>query len=115
LQCAVFPLQLLGFEVDPVNSVQFSNHTGYPSWSGEVMDGEALWRLVEGLEANGLLAGYTHLLTGYIGSTSLLRTIVRVAEKLRQYNQDLVYGELGGCLGGGTACPAAAADSSRRC
>lgn len=27
-KCAVFPLQLLGFEVDFVNSVQFSNHTG---------------------------------------------------------------------------------------
>ncbi|KAJ8567425.1 hypothetical protein K7X08_019633 [Anisodus acutangulus] len=26
---AVFPLQLLGYEVDPINSVQFSNHTGY--------------------------------------------------------------------------------------
>ncbi|MCL7044606.1 hypothetical protein MKW94_005324, partial [Papaver nudicaule] len=24
---AVFPLQLLGFDVDPINSVQFSNHT----------------------------------------------------------------------------------------
>lgn len=27
-KAAVFPLQLLGFDVDPVNSVQFSNHTG---------------------------------------------------------------------------------------
>ena len=26
---ASFPLQLLGFEVDTINSVQFSNHTGY--------------------------------------------------------------------------------------
>ncbi|XP_066399815.1 uncharacterized protein [Miscanthus floridulus] len=25
---SVFPLQLLGFDVDPINSVQFSNHTG---------------------------------------------------------------------------------------
>jgi hypothetical protein len=27
---ATFPLQLLGFEVDAINSVQFSNHSGYP-------------------------------------------------------------------------------------
>jgi len=26
---AVFPLQLHGFDVDFINSVQFSNHTGY--------------------------------------------------------------------------------------
>ena len=30
-KAAVFPLQLLGFEVDVVNTVQFSNHTGYSS------------------------------------------------------------------------------------
>jgi pyridoxine kinase len=28
-KCAVFALQLLGVEVDPINSVQFSNHSGY--------------------------------------------------------------------------------------
>lgn len=27
-KCSVFTLQLLGFDVDPINSVQFSNHTG---------------------------------------------------------------------------------------
>ena len=25
---ATFPLQLLGFDVDPLNTVHFSNHTG---------------------------------------------------------------------------------------
>ncbi|XP_078446112.1 pfkB-like carbohydrate kinase family protein isoform X2 [Wolffia australiana] len=59
---AVFPLQLLGYDVDPINSVQFSNHTGYPSFRGQVLNGEQLWELIEGLEANNLLF-YTHLLT----------------------------------------------------
>jgi pyridoxine kinase len=31
---AVFPLQRLGFEVWPVNTVHFSNHTGYGQWRG---------------------------------------------------------------------------------
>ena len=60
---AVFPLQLLGLEVDVINSVQFSNHTGYKQWKGTVMSGDELWDLVEGLEMNGL-CNYTHLLTG---------------------------------------------------
>ncbi|XP_066359425.1 2,3-bisphosphoglycerate-dependent phosphoglycerate mutase 1-like isoform X2 [Miscanthus floridulus] len=60
---SVFPLQLLGFDVDPINSVQFSNHTGYPTFRGQVLDGKQLWDLIEGLEANQLLH-YTHLLTG---------------------------------------------------
>jgi pyridoxal/pyridoxine/pyridoxamine kinase len=31
-------LQVLGFEVDAINSVQFSNHTGYGYWKGQVLD-----------------------------------------------------------------------------
>lgn len=89
-KAAVFPLQLLGFDVDPINSVQFSNHTGYPSFKGHVLDGEQLWTLIEGLEANDLLF-YTHLLTGYIGSLSFLDTILQVLDKLRQVNPNLIY------------------------
>ena len=35
---AVFPLQRIGCEVWPINTVQFSNHTGYPDWRGRVFD-----------------------------------------------------------------------------
>ncbi|XP_021657302.2 pyridoxal kinase isoform X2 [Hevea brasiliensis] len=59
---AVFPLEILGFDVDPIHSVQFSNHTGYPSFKGQVLNGQQLWDLIEGLETNDLLY-YTHLLT----------------------------------------------------
>ncbi|XP_024387765.1 pyridoxal kinase isoform X1 [Physcomitrium patens] len=89
-KAAVLPLQLLGFDVDPVNSVQFSNHTGYATVKGDVLDGEQLWALIEGLQANDLLH-YTHLLTGYIGSVSFLETILRVVEKLRTVNPNLIY------------------------
>ncbi|OVA14537.1 Pyridoxal phosphate (active vitamin B6) biosynthesis [Macleaya cordata] len=102
---AVFPLQLLGFDVDPINSVQFSNHTGkllistsfqdmfcvgYPTFKGQVLNGQQLWDLIEGLEANDLLY-YTHLLTGYIGSASFLNTVLQVADKLRSINPKLTY------------------------
>nr|GMC67868.1 pyridoxal kinase isoform X1 [Ipomoea batatas] len=89
---AVFPLQLLGYDVDPINSVQFSNHTGKQllSVSGQVLNGEQLWDLIEGLQANNLLF-YTHLLTGYIGSVSFLEMVLRVVDKLRTINPKLVY------------------------
>ncbi|CAL8468163.1 g7702 [Coccomyxa elongata] len=89
-RCAVFPLQLLGYEVDFINSVQFSNHTGYPLWKGTVMDGDQLWDIIEGMKANNLLE-YSHLLTGYIGSASLLQTIERLVALLRQHNPGLIY------------------------
>ncbi|KAF5180453.1 Pyridoxal kinase [Thalictrum thalictroides] len=87
---AVFPLQLLGYDVDPINSVQFSNHTGYPTFKGQVLNGQQLCDLIEGLEANNLLY-YTHLLTGYIGSVSFLNTVLQVVDKLRAINPKLTY------------------------
>ncbi|KVH92401.1 Phosphomethylpyrimidine kinase type-1 [Cynara cardunculus var. scolymus] len=87
---AVFPLQLLGYDVDPIMSVQFSNHTGYPTFKGQVLNGKQLWELIEGLEANNLLY-YTHLLTGYIGSVSFLNTVLEVVSKLRSINPTLTY------------------------
>ncbi|KAI4388934.1 hypothetical protein MLD38_001220 [Melastoma candidum] len=87
---AVFPLQLLGYDVDPINSVQFSNHTGYPTFKGQILNGQQLCDIVEGLEANDLLY-YTHLLTGYIGSVSFLDTVLEVVKKLRSVNPKLAY------------------------
>ncbi|KAJ1493338.1 Ribokinase-like protein [Baffinella frigidus] len=89
---AVFPLQTLGMDVDIINSVQFSNHTGYPSWTGrsQVMDGDDLWDLVEGLKANNLMK-HSHLLTGYMRSPDLLRTVLRTLDEIRAVNPDAVY------------------------
>ena len=69
-----------GIEVDAINSVQFSNHTGYPTFRGDRLDGAQLGALLEGLSANWLVAGaYRHLLTGYIGSLSFLTAVASVA------------------------------------
>lgn len=87
---AVFPLQLLGYDVDPINSVQFSNHTGYPTFKGQVLNGQQLGDLIAGLEENNLLY-YTHLLTGYIGSVSFLNAVLEVVHKLRSVNPKLTY------------------------
>eukprot|EP00877_Chromochloris_zofingiensis_P002856 jgi/Chrzof1/12571/UNPLg00524.t1 len=89
-KCAVFPLQLLGFDVDPIMSVQFSNHTGYPVVHGKVFDGSHLTELTEGLTKNELIQ-HSHLLTGYIGSLSLLQAIVQVAQQLKHANPGLIY------------------------
>ena len=96
-KAAVFPLQLLGFDVDIINSVQFSNHTGYPfGWEGEVLDGSKLEKLIDGMERNGLLSSSTtdgpinsdgrigNILTGYIGSESFLKAVVNVVQKLKR-------------------------------
>mmetsp|Transcript_49233 Transcript_49233/g.147061 ORF Transcript_49233/g.147061 Transcript_49233/m.147061 type:complete len:522 (+) Transcript_49233:86-1651(+) len=96
-RAAVFPLQLLGFEVDVINSVQFSCHTGYPAFPGQKLDGNDLHVLVQGLAANEVL-NHAHLLTGYIGTASFLREVVRLRQMLpaaSRYVCDPVMGDNG--------------------
>jgi pyridoxine kinase len=55
------------------------------------MTGSQIAEIVEGLEENGLM-NYTHLLTGYIASSSVLKEVVRLRSKLREVNPDLCHG-----------------------
>ncbi|KAI8982462.1 Ribokinase-like protein [Mycotypha africana] len=90
-KAAVFPLQLLGFDVDILNTVQFSNHTGYPSFAGGRLTAEEVQTLFDGLEKNELTEDYTHLLTGYIGNYSILEKIEMMVKKLKEQNPDLIF------------------------
>lgn len=87
---ATFPLQVLGFEVDAINSVQFSNHTGYGVWKGHVLNKDELKDLMTGLSYNGL-DKYSHLLTGYVGDPTFLKQIGEVVKQLKKVNSSLVY------------------------
>jgi len=88
-KAAVFPLQLLGFDVDIVNSVHFSNHTGYPNgFEGDVLDGDQLKTILEGLKRNGLLENVGHVLTGYIGKETFLRGVIDVLQTLRNLSTE---------------------------
>ncbi|KAK2143433.1 hypothetical protein LSH36_842g00027 [Paralvinella palmiformis] len=87
---AAFPLQVLGFEVDTINSVQFSNHTGYQEWKGHILNAEVLGDLYSGLKANDL-CHYTHLLTGYIGCASFLNKVKEMVIDLKKLNPGLIY------------------------
>jgi len=91
-KAAVFPLQLLGFDVSYINSVQFSNHTGYPyGFKGEVLSGVQLHQLQQGLSQNNILSKFDGVLTGYIGSSSFLNEIASLVTTLRKKNADLFY------------------------
>eukprot|EP00668_Euglena_longa_P003370 GGOE01003946.1.p1 GENE.GGOE01003946.1~~GGOE01003946.1.p1 ORF type:complete len:324 (-),score=111.94 GGOE01003946.1:448-1389(-) len=89
-KCATFTLQVLGFDVDAVNTVHFSNHTAYPTWSGEVLSGEQLAALLQGLQANDLIC-HSHVLTGYIGRANTLQTALDVIRQLKQRHPQCVY------------------------
>ncbi|KAK6485771.1 pyridoxine [Huso huso] len=87
---ASFPLQVLGFEVDSVNSVQFSNHTGYAHWKGQVLTADELHVLYQGLKLNNVNQ-YDYVLTGYTRDTSFLEMVVDIVQELKRQNPNLVY------------------------
>ena len=83
---AVFALQRLGLEVWPVHTVQFSNHTGYPEFQGQVFSAGDIAKLIDGLEARGALARCDALLTGYIGDPALGAVILDAVRRIRAAN-----------------------------
>ncbi|MCJ8521543.1 pyridoxine kinase [Pseudorhizobium tarimense] len=98
---AVFPLQRLGVEVWPIHTVQFSNHTGYGAWRGQVFDAAVIGELVEGIEDRGRLVACDGVLSGYMGSaeigSAILDAVVRVraANPRADYCCDPVIGDVG--------------------
>jgi len=89
-RAAVFPLQVLGFDVDVINSCQLSNHTGYPSFKGDFLSGTQLDTLVEGLESNHLL-DYDYVLTGYIRNEGFLGSVIKLLDLIKQHRPTVRY------------------------
>nr|XP_033798979.1 pyridoxal kinase isoform X2 [Geotrypetes seraphini] len=81
---------VLGFEVDTVNSVQFSNHTGYTHWKGQVLNADELHELYDGLKLNNVNQ-YDYALTGYTRDKSFLAMVVDIVQELKCQNPKLVY------------------------
>ena len=88
---AVFPLQRLGCEVWPINTVQFSNHTGYGHWTGQVYTGEQVRDLVDGIAARDVLAHCDAVLSGYMGDAGIGDAVLHAVERVRAANPRAWY------------------------
>lgn len=88
---AVFPLQRLGHEVWPLHTVQFSNHTGYGDFGGEVFGPGMIGACVEGLARRGAFAQCDGLLSGYLGSVEAGAHVLDAARRVKAANPDALY------------------------
>jgi len=88
---AVFPLQRIGVEVWPVNTVHFSNHTGYGTWRGLVLPVESVVEVIRGIEERKVLSRCAGVLSGYMGDVSLGAVVLDAVAKVRAANPDAVY------------------------
>ena len=90
-RAATFPLQRLGHEVWAVNTVEFSNHTGYGAWRGRTAPADQVADIVHGIEALGMLARCDALLTGYVGDAALADVVLDTAAKVRAANPRAIW------------------------
>lgn len=90
-KAATFPLQLLGHEVVNINTVQFSNHTGYGKWQGQVFTAEHISEVISGVEELGVLGKCNALLSGYLGEASIGNSILTAYRKIKAFNPGVIY------------------------
>ena len=88
---AVFPLQRLGAEVWAINTVQFSNHTGYGHWTGDVFSGAQVRALLDGIAARGVLPECDAVLSGYVGDAAIGEAILDAVARVRSANPRALY------------------------
>ena len=98
---AMLPLQLLGIEPVAVHTVQFSNHTGYGEFKGQVFTPAHVQDVLDGLRARGVLERCTAVLSGYLGDAGVGEAILAAVQEVRAsqpkayYLCDPVMGDVG--------------------
>lgn len=98
---ATFPLQRLGHEVWAVDTVHFSNHTGYGSFRGIVFEPTVVADVIRGVAERGVLGSVDVVLTGYQGSPGVAEEVldtvaqVKAANPRARYCCDPVMGDAG--------------------
>lgn len=88
---AVFPLQRIGHEVWPVHTVNFSNHTGYGQWGGELIPAAQVRNVIDGMEQRGAFERIDAILSGYQGGSDIADVIVDAVARIKEANPQAVY------------------------
>ncbi len=89
---AVFPMQRMGFEVWPIHTVQFSNHTEYTEgWTGKAFTAEDIEEIVQGLDNIGVLSECQAVLTGYQGSSEQCFAVKHTVSRVKAANPKAIY------------------------
>ena len=88
---AVFPMQRSGINVWPVYTVNFSNHTGYDTWRGPMIDAADVAAVIQGVDERGVLPQVDALLSGYQGSADMGQVILDAVDLVKQRNPDALF------------------------
>jgi pyridoxine kinase len=98
---ALFPLQRLGCETWSLNTVAFSNHTGYGKWRGAAVPAGETASLFDGIAELGILPRCDAVLSGYLGEAETGPVLLDIVARVKQANAralfacDPVMGDVG--------------------
>nr|CAE76287.1 related to pyridoxal kinase [Neurospora crassa] len=83
---AVFSMQSLGCDVAALNTVQFSNHTGYRQFTGTRVSASEITDLYRGLKQS-YLDDFDMMLSGYVPGAPALEAVGEIAKELKEKAQ----------------------------
>ena len=79
------------FEVWPVNTVLFSNHTGYGAWRGRVVPLDWVEEIVEGIAERGAIPRIRAVLSGYLGAEPMGAVVLDAVARVKAANPRAIY------------------------
>jgi len=84
-------MQRLGVEVWAINTVMFSNHTGYGKWRGPVFPADQVREVFEGIADRGVLGTCDGVVSGYMGDVAIGEAILDAAARVKAANPAALY------------------------
>ncbi|MGX7743723.1 pyridoxal kinase [Rhodopseudomonas parapalustris] len=88
---AVLPMQVHGLNVAAVPTTLLSNHPGFPTTRGRVLDAELVGDLLRGVEERGLIEKSRYIVSGYLGSPANGDVVAAFVKRARQLNPTITY------------------------
>ncbi len=88
---ALFPLQRLGIETWSLNTVAFSNHTGYGKWRGAAAPAHKIAALFEGIAELGVLGRCDAVLSGYLGEADTGPVLLDIVSRVKKANPRALF------------------------
>jgi pyridoxine kinase len=88
---ALFPLQRLGCETWSLNTVAFSNHTGYGKWRGTTVPAGEIATLFEGIAELGVLPRCDAVLSGYLGDAETGSVLLDIVARVKAANPRALF------------------------
>ncbi|MGL3822939.1 pyridoxal kinase [Sphingopyxis sp. R3-92] len=88
---AVLPMQAHGLNVAAVPTTLLSNHPGFETMRGRVLESELVGDLLRGVEERGLIETSRYIVSGYLGSGANGEVVAAFVKRARQINPGITY------------------------